>query len=341
MNRRHALAVTLAIGAAPRTVTVSAAPTVTMQEYPVPAGTHPHDVACAGQTPEAGIWFTAQATGHLGWLDPLTEAVQLIPLAGPGQRSSPHGVVVAPDGGAWVTDGGLNAIVRVDPISHEVRRFPLPSSRGNANLNTAAFDARGLHYFTGQNGVYGRLDPANGEMQVFDAPRGRGPYGICATPAGQVYYVSLAGSHLAWIEPESGAARVIQPPTPNQGARRVWSDSRGRLWISEWISGQLSRFEPSPENPTAGEWRMWKLPGARPMAYAVYVDDLDHVWVTDFGANALVRFDPESETFESFPHPRPNAAVRQLLGRQGEVWGALSAQDKLVLMRRQPAGPAA
>ena len=95
MNRRHALAVTLAIGAARSAGTVSAAPAplaplapaVTMQEYPVPAGTHPHDVACSGQTPEAGIWFTAQATGHLGWLDPLTEAVQLIPLAGPGQRS--------------------------------------------------------------------------------------------------------------------------------------------------------------------------------------------------------------------------------------------------------------
>ena len=104
---------------------------------------------------------------------------------------------------------------------------------------------------------------------------------------------------------------------------------------SEWIFGQLSRVEPTPEDPTAGEWRVWKLPGARPQAYAVYVDDLDHVWVTDFGANALVRFDPETATFESFPHPRPDAAVRQLLGRPGEVWGALSGQDKLVAMRRQ------
>ena len=349
MKRRDALAAAFIGGIAPALAVRGAlaaplatgAPPVTMREYAVPPGSHPHDVACSGPSPEAGIWFTAQTSGHLGWLDPVTEAVHLIPLAGPGQRSGPHGVVVAPDGGAWITDGGLNAIVRVDPITHEVRRFPLPSSRANANLNTAAFDARGLHYFTGQNGVYGRLDPANGEMQVFDAPRGRGPYGITATPAGQVYYVSLAGSHLAWIEPESGEARVIQPPTPNQGARRVWSDSRGRLWISEWISGQLSRFEPAPEDPTTGEWRAWKLPGARPQAYAVYVDDLDHVWVTDFGANALVRFDPETETFESFPHPRSNAAVRQLLGRPGEVWGALSGQDKLVVMQRQPVDAAA
>ena len=69
------------------------------------------------------------------------------------------------------------------------------------------------------------------------------------------------------------------------------------------------------------------------MAYAVFVDDQDIVWLTDFGANAIVRFDPKTETFTSLPHSAPNAAVRQLLGRPGEVWGAMSGQDKLLLVR--------
>ena len=37
-------------------------------------------------------------------------------------------------------------------------------------------------------------------MQVYPAPRGRGPYGIEATPGGDVYYASLAGSHIARID---------------------------------------------------------------------------------------------------------------------------------------------
>jgi virginiamycin B lyase len=69
------------------------------------------------------------------------------------------------------------------------------------------------------------------------------------------------------------------------------------------------------------------------MAYAVYVDDLDAVWLTDFGANSIVRFDPASETFASFPLPDADAAVRQLLGRPGEVWGAESGLDRLVVIR--------
>src|SRR3954468_5297903 len=75
------------------------------------------------------------------------------------------------------------------------------------------------------------------------------------------------------------------------------------------------------------------LPGEHPQAYAVYVDDTDAVWLTDFGANAIVRFDPATERFTSFPLPSDDAAVRQLLGRPGEVWGAESARDGLVVIR--------
>jgi virginiamycin B lyase len=46
-----------------------------------------------------------------------------------------------------------------------------------------------------------------------------------------------------------------------------------------------------------------------------------------------VRFDPERETFQSFPLEPAGAAVRQLLGRPGEVWGAESGADRLVVVR--------
>ncbi|MEZ4768686.1 MAG: hypothetical protein R2844_09710 [Caldilineales bacterium] len=77
----------------------------------------------------------------------------------------------------------------------------------------------------------------------------------------------------------------------------------------------------------------WRLPGDRPQAYAVFVDDLDKVWLTDFGSNAIVRFDPVDETFEVFDLPSAGAAVRQILGRPGELWGAESGTDKLVVVR--------
>lgn len=292
-----------------------------LEEWPVPAGSHPHDVSPAT---DGGVWYTGQRSGVLGHLDPATGTVREIPL---GSGSSPHGVITGPDGAAWITDSGLNAIVRVDPATEAVRAFPLPAERRGANLNTAVFDAAGTLWFTGQAGVYGRLDPATGDIEVFDAPGGRGPYGITSTPEGTVWYASLAGSHIARIDPESGVATVVEPPTAGQGARRVWSDSRGRLWVSEWQAGQVAVHDPAD-----GSWREWRLPGASPMAYAVFVDERDVVWLTDFGANAIVRFDPLSETFEAAALPDPGADVRQLHGRPGEVWGAESGLDRLVVV---------
>ena len=295
----------------------------TIQEYPVPAGSHPHDVAPA---PDGGtVWYTAQHVGALGRLDPVTGETHHIPL---GSGSAPHGVIVGPDGAPWVTDSGLNAIVRVDPQTEAVQIFPLPANSGYANLNTAAFDNNGILWFTGQSGIYGRLDPSTGDMQVFDAPRGRGPYGITVTPEGVVYYASLANSYVGRIDSQTNEASVLEPPTSGQGARRVWSDSQGRVWVSEWNSGQVSVYDPANNS-----WREWKLPGNRPQAYAVYVDESDIVWLTDFGSNSIVRFDPTLELFTVYELPSPNAAVRQLLGRPGEVWGAESATDKLVVIR--------
>ena len=300
---------------------------VTVQEYPVPSGHRVHDV-WADATPGGPVWISAQGSGNLGILDPKSGKFELVPL---GRGSSPHGVIAAADGAPWLTDGGQNAIVRVDPKTRAVKVWPLPEGSGYANLNTAIFDAKGVHWFTGQSGIYGRLDPKSGEIKVFDAPKGRGPYGIHATPDGTVYYASLAGSFVGRINPD-GTTTVIAPPTPRQGARRVWSDSRGRIWVSEWNSGNLSMHDPAL-GTGANSWRTWKAPGAESHVYAVYVDDKDIVWASEWSNNAMLRFDPKSEKFDVLTMPRTATNIRQILGRPGEVWLPESATEFISVIR--------
>ncbi len=281
-----------------------------------------HDVAPAS---DGGVWFTAQQSGHLGWLDPASGKTELLAL---GRGSAPHGVIQGPDGAAWITDGGQNAIVRVAWPSREVRTYPLPEGTSYANLNTCAFDRAGDLWFTGQSGYVGKVAVRSGEVTARLAPRGRGPYGICATPAGEIWWCSLAGSFIAHIDRASGESTVVEPPTPRQGARRVWSDSRGRIWVSEWNSGNVSMYDPAPR-----QWRTWRLPGEAPRTYAVYVDERDVVWLSDWGANAIVRFEPASERFTAIALPRPNANVRQILGRPGEIWLPESGTEHVSVIR--------
>ncbi len=281
-----------------------------------------HDVAPA---PDGGVWFSAQASGHLGYFDPAKGTTELIDLGG---NSAPHGVIPGPDKAAWITDGGQQAIVRVGWPGREVRAFPLPDGTPYANLNTCAFDGEGDLWFTGQGGVIGKVAVKSGKVDVWDAPRGRGPYGICGTPSGEVWYCSLAGSYIARIDRRTGESLVVEPPTKNNGARRVWSDSRGRIWVSEWVSGNLSMHDPA-----AKSWRTWRMPGDNPRAYAVYVDDRDIVWVAEWTGNAIYAFDPATEKFERFGFPRPGTNIRQIHGRKGEVWLPESGTEHISVIR--------
>src|ERR1043165_2670947 len=189
-----------------------------MQSWPLktPQPTGIHDVAPA---PDGGVWFTAQRSGHLGWFDPMSGRVELIAL---GSGSAPHGVIQGPDKAAWITDGGQGAIVRVAWPSRELRRFPLPEGTPYANLNTCAFDGDGDLWFTGQSGIYGKVAVKSGKVTTWDAPKGRGAYGICATPSGEIWFCSLANSYIAHVDRKTGNAQVVEPPTKDQGARRVW-----------------------------------------------------------------------------------------------------------------------
>jgi virginiamycin B lyase len=108
----------------------------------------------------------------------------------------------------------------------------------------------------------------------------------------------------------------------------VWSDSKGSIWVAEWNSGNLSRYEPA-----SGKWSAWKAPGQGPQVYAVYVDETDKVWVSEWASQAMLRFDPATEKFESFKSSSPYANVRQIHGRKGEVWTPESAADKIVVYR--------
>ena len=291
--------------------------------FPVPAGAHPHDVAAA---PDGTVWYTAQQQGALGILDPRTGKVEQVRL-GPrrvaawrdrraGRRGLGHRERAERDRARRSEEQGGEAVRAAEglrerePQHRDLRQEPACSGSPARTASTAASIRRA------------------GKVDAWKAPKGYGPYGIATTPSGEVWYASLAGDYIARIDTATGAATVVDPPKPGVGPRRIWSDSKGLLWVSFWHAGELARYDPA-----AKTWKTYALPKSRSGCYSVYVDDKDKVWVTDFVANAILRFDPATEKFESFPSNKRGAAVRQMLGRAGEVWGAESGTDRLVVLR--------
>jgi virginiamycin B lyase len=303
-------------------LTTDPVPAAQVQFYQLPQGSFPHDVAPAA---DGSVWISGQHQGIAGRFDPKTGQLEKIAL---GAGAAPHGVIIGPDGNAWLTEGGQNAIARVDAKSKAVTLFRLPKEFTYANLNTAVFDKMGLLWYTGQSGVHGRVDPRTGKVDAWASPRGRGSYGITVTPAGDIWYASLAGDYIGKVDLASGNVTVVDPPRKGAGPRRIWSDSKGILWSSFWHGGGIGRYD-----PVRKLWTHYPMPQSRSGTYSVYVDDKDRVWATDWMANAIQRFDPVSERYETFPSDRRSANVRQMLGRSGEAWGGESGTDRLVVVR--------
>ena len=278
--------------------------------FPLPNHTYIHDVAPA---PNGLVYWTAQQDGFLGILDPKTGSSKMVKL---GEGSAPHGVITSKDGKAWIADGGQNAIVSYDPKTEAVKVYPLPDTFGYTNLNTPTEDGDGNIWFTGQNGVHGRVDVKTAKVDVWKSPKGRGSYGMTTTPDGNVWFVSLANSYLGEVDRKTGQVTVHEPPVPGTGIRRVWSDSKGDLWMSEWNTGYIARYSPANR-----KWDRWGIPGAsRSRLYAVYVDPNDIVWVSNWGDNKVYSFDPKTLKFEAVPASGSGAGVRQINGTKGFVY---------------------
>jgi len=295
--------------------------------YTTPASIGTRDVV---PDPDGTVWFNGQWSGVIGHLKPATKEITLYPL---GRGSTPHGVILGPDGGLWICDESSNAIRRFDRKTHEVQTFYLPKfpeSMGHGNLNTATFDLSGNLWFTAQNGYYGRLNPKSGKAKIFSAPGGFGPYGITTTPKGEVWFSNLAQKYIAKINTEDGSVETVEIPGSNaNGSRRIWSDSDGNLWITCWGDGALRSYSPESK-----QWQFYKLPGLGPRGYSTYVDNKGKIWSSDFGTNSITQFNPKDQSFTVFPGNKQNNQTLQMNGMNNQIWAGQQGVDQVVLFER-------
>ena len=92
--------------------------------------------------------------------------------------------------------------------------------------------------------------------------------------------------------------------------------------------GEIGRYDPMTK-----AWKVWSLPKSKVGAMRSMSITMTNSGLPTSSPMLSIRFDPATEAFESFPSDKRGASVRQLLGRPGEVWGAESGVDRLVVMK--------
>ena len=266
----------------------------------------------------------------------------LVPTLGQRSRDPVEGL----DGSIWWTGMWASLVGRLDPLTGDVREYPLPPSArphsivpdnegfiwylGNSNgtvgkLNpltgdireydtgladphTGVFHPNGYFYFTAQRaGAVARLDPASGEvLTVNTCPR---PYGIKVGPDGYLYVAFNGENAIGQVDPATLEVNYFAIPHEDSRIRRLDIASDGTIWYVNSSRGKIGHLDPK-----TGALREWDSPsGPKSHPYAIAVID-DVVWYNESGQrpDALVRFDPETEAFQSWAIPSGIGIIRHV-----------------------------
>ncbi len=242
------------------------------------------------------------------------------PIKGQG----PWSAVEDKDGMFWIPYYGRgNEVVRLNPKTAELARFPLPFTK-TAGIHSAIPAPDGTVWFTeAALGKFGHLNPFTKEIVEYqNTPL------LDGTPTG-THTIRVDERGRVWTS--GGPAITMFDPIANKFSHFDVGNTYGNIvghngdeWFTSFVfpgpiarvtkDGKLSKFYP----PTKGK------------PQRLLVDENNIVWFSERGGNKLGRFDPQTESFKEFDLPGPAASPYAIgMDRNKMIWYASHEQDTI------------
>ncbi|MDA0824569.1 MAG: carboxypeptidase regulatory-like domain-containing protein [Proteobacteria bacterium] len=297
-------------------------------EYPVPkTPSLPHDLVIG---PDGRVWVTAFYNNVIWALDPATGKTTSYPVnETPEVMGQVRALSFDSEGMLWVLLGGTQSVVRLNPKDGAIETFAVgmyPHSIEVDSTGKLWFN----DYISNQERI-GSIDPVNGELELFDMPsagltKEQGLpllYGLQIDRDDAIWGTMLAANKLFRFDSKDKTARLFAMPSPNSGPRRPGIAPDGSVWIPEFNTGTVTRFDPQSETFEPHEFGLSSLG-----LYDVAVDQKSgHVWAAASLGSAMLRLDPKTGQKDVFPFPTEPGYPRHIAidPNNGDVWTTLSS----------------
>jgi virginiamycin B lyase len=236
-------------------------------DQPAP-GLYPHTLRLDRQ---GRVWYTLAVSNHIGRFDPATEqfALYRLPARTWGEAFTLRTLRVWLWLARWMPTSWLSAEAQVLPVPYGLDIAP-----------------DGGVWFSQQNaGRIGRLDPASGQVQLYDTPFD-GPQHLRFDPQGTLWIPAFGSGSLARFDPQNATFKLYPLPTLPVGSDTPYAlnvDHRtGTVWVCGTNSDSLIRFEPRKEKFTT-----FPLPTRVTFTREIDFDDEGNVWTSN--ANSPTR----------------------------------------------------
>jgi virginiamycin B lyase len=279
----------------------------------------------------------------------------------------PWSAVEDKDGMLWIPYYGRgNEVVRLDPKTAEMTRFPLPFSQ-TAGIHSAIPAPDGTVWFTevAQRRI-GHLNPRTREITEYQnapLPDGRrtSSHTIRVDESGRVW--TSGGPAISMFDPSTSAFKHFD--LGGTYANEVGMN--GDQWFTSFRDdgpiarvtkdGVLSKFYPPTKgkpqrlqvdsdgvvwfserrggkigrfDPSTETFKEFPLPGPEPSPYAIGIDRDHMIWYSSHEQDTLNRLDPGNGEVVEYPYPHSEISMREFfLDSQGRMWYASSVNNKV------------
>jgi streptogramin lyase len=241
------------------------------------------------------------------------------PLPSPQGQGNLTGITVGPDGNLWFTDWGDNSIGMINPNTHAISLFPIPTAGAGPEGITVGPDGNlwFTEWFITKNNTnqIGEINPTTHAISEFVVPRDMvHPDGITAGPDGNLWFTCEADPYVASFNLTTHA--VTQYPTTNGDTHSITAGPNGNLWFGT-NHGSVDEINPSTgaQADVAAN-----LSGAAPGSMGITTGPDGNIWVTS-ETNVVAMINPTTGASSQFTIPTANAGSYAITsGPDGNLW---------------------
>jgi virginiamycin B lyase len=309
-------------------------------EYPVAqTPSLPHDLAIG---PDGRVWVTAFYNNVIWALDPDSgETTSFAVNETPDVMGQVRALSFDSNGMLWVLLGGTQSVVRLNPNDGSIETFPVgmyPHSIEVDSTGKLWFN----DYISDQERI-GSIDPTSGELSLYKLPSANLTkqqglpllYGLLIDKSDVVWGTMLAANKIFRFDTNDKSAKLFDMPQSNSGPRRPGIGPDGSIWIPEFNTGFVTRFDPKTET-----FERHSFGSATIGIYDVAVDQRSgDVWAGASLGSAMIRLDAKTGKTVSYPFPTEPGYPRHIAidPKSGDVWTTLSsmpdAEPKIVRLQ--------
>lgn len=225
------------------------------------------------------IWFTDTPNNKIGFLNPVSEQIQTIPLP---TEAIPISLQADFDNNIWVSIFDKNMLLKYNQDSEMFDEYPIPTPEGGPFALLR--DSSGDIWFTESNaGKIGVINPETGKIREFmpDSPI-EAPEAIYFDKEGTLWITAHTGLALVKFNTLLETFERISVPDPEALPFGMIEDRYGNIWFGQHAIDKIGVYDPHNDNLIEIQ-----VPTETSFVQFLTTDNDENIWFVEQQGNKL------------------------------------------------------